>query len=100
MSSPRSRARAGYGDHVEPVEEVLAEAPLGDALLEIDVRRREDAGAQRALRLGAERAEAPVLEDAQELRLQVDRHLGDLVEQQGARARELELAARAALGAR
>ena len=88
------------GDDVEAVVEVLAEAPLGDAALQIDVRRGEDAGPERALFLGAERAEAAVLEDAQELGLELDRHLGDLVEQDRPAARELELPARAPLGAR
>ena len=57
------------------------------------------ARAERPLGLGAERAEAPVLEDAQELGLELDGHLGDLVEQDRAGAGELELAADAALGA-
>ena len=48
----------------------------------------------------AERAKAAVFQDAQELGLEVDRHLGDLVEQHRAAARQLELAARAPLGAR
>ena len=90
----------GDGDDVQAIEEVLAEAALGDAVLEVDVGRGEHAREQRSLLLGAERAEAPVLEDAQELGLELAGHLGDLVEQDRARAGELELAADAALGAR
>ena len=70
---------------VEPVVEVLAEAALGDASLQVDVRRREDARLERALLLGAERPEATVFEHAQELRLEIDRHLGDLVEKHACR---------------
>ncbi len=99
-SSPRSARRGqGDGDDVEAVEEVLAEAALGDALLEVDVGRGEDAGAQGQLALGAERAEAAVLEDAEELGLELGGHLGDLVEEERAGADLLELAADAALGA-
>src|SRR5438270_307656 len=71
----------------------------GDAVLEVDVGGGDDAGPERELVLGAERAEGAVFEDAEELGLELGGHLGDLVEQQRARAGELELAADAALGA-
>src|SRR5215831_1259928 len=61
--------------------------------------RCQDASLERSLLFGAEGPEAPVLEHAQELRLKVDGHFGDLVEQHGSAAGELELAARASLGA-
>ena len=54
---------------------------------------------ERELGLGAERAEAPVLEDAEELGLELGGQLADLVEEEGAGAGELELAADAPLGA-
>ena len=49
--------------------------------------------------LGAERPEPAIFEHAQELGLELGRHLGDLVEQERAPARQLELPAHAPIGA-
>jgi hypothetical protein len=87
-------------DDVEPVEEVLPESPFGDSPLEIDVRRHQDAGQHGELGFGPQWTKAPVLEHAQQFGLEVDRHVGDLVEQQRSGARLLHLPSRSTLGPR
>ena len=80
-------------DHVEPVVEILAEAARGDLLLEILVGRGDHAHVDLD-RLGAADAlEAVLLQDAQHLGLRHQAHVGDLVEEDRAAVRELELAA-------
>ena len=79
-------------DDVEPVVEVLAEAARLDLLLEVAVGRGDDADVDR-LGLGVADAEDdPLLQRAQELHLQRERHLADLVEEQRAAVGRLELA--------
>ena len=71
-------------DDVEAVEEVLAEAALGDELFEVGVGRGDDADVDLdGLRL-AERVDFVGLEEAQQLRLDVEADLGDLVEEERA----------------
>src|SRR5258708_4978479 len=86
------KGRNRDGHDVEPVEEVLTEAPLGDAALQVDGRGREDAGPQGNARLRPDGAKAPLLEHPQQLGLQLHGHLGDLVEENRPAPRELELA--------
>ena len=79
-------------DDVDPVVEVLAEPPFLDRLLEIDVGRRDQA--ELGLdRLGAADAlDLAFLNRAQQLGLQVEPQVADLVEEQRAVRRQLELA--------
>ena len=62
------------------------------------MRRRDDARVHRDLRAAAEARDDALLQHAQQLGLHVERHVADLVEQDGAARGELELA-RVALGA-
>ena len=71
-------------DDVDAVEEVLAEAPLLDLGLEVAVGRGDDARVERQLLVAADRADRALLQGAQQLRLHAQRHLADLVEEQGA----------------
>ena len=77
----------------QPVEQVLAELALGDALGKVAVRRRDDAdvrvprGAVRADRLDFSR-----LQEAEEERLHAQAHLAHFVEKEGPAVRELQLA--------
>ena len=85
-------------DHVEPVEEVLAEAALAHLLLEVAVGGRHDPHVDRH-RLGAADAQdLPLLQDAQQLHLQVALEVADLVEEQRRAARLLEEADLARVG--
>ena len=77
-------------EHRQPEEQVLAELPLGHPLLEVAVGRGDDADVD-VQRLGAaDPLETPLLERAQDLRLQRQRQLADLVEEQRAAMRQLE----------
>ena len=87
-------------DDVEPVQQVVAEAALADERLEVAVGGGDHARAGAAHGAGAERAELAAVEHAQQLGLAGERQLADLVEEEAARARELEqaLAVRARAG--
>ena len=78
---PVAQRRQRDGDDAEAVIEVLAELSLRHEARQVRVRRRDDAhvGADRLD--GADRQELALLEDAQELRLRLDRHGADLVEE-------------------
>ena len=85
MSSTRSRSGGTLQlDDVEAVEEVLAERPLGDHLRQVAVRRGDDAHVDRLLHRAAHGAHALLLQHAEQARLHLQRHLADLVEQEGA----------------
>src|SRR2546421_476916 len=81
---PLAEWRDVDAEHVEAVVEVLAELLAGDRRREIAVRGRDHAhiGLDRAR--AAESLELALLENAQELRLHLRAHLGDLVEEQRA----------------
>src|SRR5262249_47187744 len=68
-------------DDVEAVVKIFAERARADALLEVAVRRRDDAHVHRALLRRADRAHRAALEDVEELGLERGRHLADLVEE-------------------
>src|SRR5581483_11143821 len=78
-------------DDVDPVVEILAEPPLLHRALEIHVGGR-DQPERRLDWLGAANAlDLPLLDRAQELRLQIEPQVADLVEEQRAIRRQLEL---------
>src|SRR5262249_55642712 len=68
-------------DHVEPVVEVLAEAPRLDLRGEIAMGRRDDAPVDLLDLRRAERLDLALLQDAQQLGLQRERQLTDLVDE-------------------
>ena len=79
-------------DDAEPVEEVLAEASFRDEPRQVGIRGRDDAHVG-VLRLDrAHGQKLPLLQDAQELRLRLDRHRADLVEEDRALVGGLEQA--------
>ena len=84
-------AERGHVDlhDVDAVVEVLAKALLVDLVLEVAVRRGDDARVERDLLVRANGADLALLERAQQLRLHVDRELADLVEEERA-ARRLD----------
>ncbi len=101
MSSGRSRNGGKPQAHdVEAMQQILAEQALAHALLEVLVRRRDDAhvGAQR--RMTAHAVVLAVGQHAQQPHLQVGGHVADLVEEQRAAFGLLEAAAAHRLRAR
>ena len=90
--APLAQRRKAHRHDVEAVEEVLAEAPGGDLVLQVARRRRKHAHVDLDRPLAADPVIALVGEHAQDLRLRRQRHVGDLVEEQGAAVRMFEQA--------
>jgi hypothetical protein len=78
------------GNDVEPIKQVFAEGALCDELLEIAVRRRDEAHVDVNGLDATDALELALLQRAEQLHLHLDRDLADLVEEQRAAARELE----------
>jgi len=83
MSSRRAEAAGRHGDDIQPVIEILAEAPCLHLGEEIAVGRGDDAyvGLDR---VAAERLVLAFLQHAKELHLHLRRQLADFVEEQRA----------------
>ena len=77
----------------EPIEQVLAERARGDQLIELPIRRRDDADADADRLLAADALELAVLQDAQQLGLRRLVQVADLVEEDRAAVGQLEAAA-------
>jgi hypothetical protein len=77
-------------DDVDSIVEILAKPLVLDHLFELAVRRGDEADVDRHLALGADRPDLALLNRAQELGLERQRHLADLVEKQRSTARLLE----------
>ena len=90
--APLAQRRDAQRHHLEAVVEVLAEAPLGDLLLEVAVGGRDQAEVDLDQLAAADAHDLPLLEHAQELDLQLGVELADLVEEERAAVRQLELA--------
>ena len=91
MSSRRSRS-GGIHDrkHVQAVVEVAAELLVGDHRDEVAIRRRHQPDVDADRPGAAEPLELLLLQHAQQLRLQLQRNVADLVQEQRAAVRELE----------
>src|SRR5690606_38715336 len=89
---PFTQRRYSHADDVEPVEQVLAEQPLLDALFKVAIGGRDDPHVDRRLAVGPDLADGPGLEHAQQVHLHGERHLADLVEEYGAARRVVEQA--------
>src|SRR5690606_13305249 len=81
-------------DLADPIVEVLAEAALRHLVGQVLVRRADDADVDRDLRSAADPLDDTLLEEAEQLRLQRERHVADLVEEQRAAVGDLDLARR------
>ena len=93
MSSRRSRSGdERQGEYVEAVVEIFAEAASGHFAAQVAIGGGEDAHVERQRVGAADAFDFLLLQHAQQLRLQRQRHLGDFVEQQRAALRLLELA--------
>jgi hypothetical protein len=80
----RAQRRQVDLDHLQPVVEVGAEAAFGHLVGQAPVGGGDDAHVHRDLLLAAHRADAPVLQHAQQRGLQRQRQVADLVEEQRA----------------
>ena len=90
-----AKSRQRHLERIEAIEQVGAEAPLGDGPIEAGVGGRD----QKDIDLGsdaANRTHGPVVEQAQKHGLQRDRHVADLVEEQCAAVGLLDQSDRAA----
>ena len=76
----------------EPVEQVLAEPAGADLVLEVAVGRRDDPDVDLLRLRAADAADLALLERAQQLRLEIERQLAELVEEQRAAVGLLEQA--------
>src|SRR4029077_20108365 len=85
-----AKRRQGDRHDLQAVEEVLAELPLGDFLLEVPVRGRNDADVDANVGEAADTLERLLLQESEELGLQARGHLANLVEEHGAAVRGLE----------
>ena len=92
--SSRRRPERGHLDvhHVQPVVQILAELPADHQLVQVAMRRGNDAHVDRHRLGAAHRANLIVLQHAQQLDLQPHRHVADLIEQQRAAVGGLEQA--------
>ena len=71
-------------DHVQAIEQILAEAAFGHFRFELAVRGRDDLHVDLLRNRRADRRDFVLLQHAQQLRLQIDRHLADFVEKDDA----------------
>ena len=97
---PLAQRRQAQAHDVQAMQQVLAEQSLAHALLEVLVRRGDDAHVRAQRRVTADAVVLAVGEHAQEPHLQVGRHVADLVEEQRAALGLLEAAAAQRLRAR
>ncbi len=96
---PLPERRNGDGEHVQPVEQVLAEQLGLDRLLDVLVRCRHDAHVDLDGTVPADPFDHLLLDHAQDLRLERQVHVADLVEEDRPLVRKLELPELPRLGA-
>ena len=89
---PLAQRRQLQGEHVQAEQQVVAEAALGHRALEVAVARGDQADVDLDRLAAADAVDLALLDRAQQLGLQARVHLADLVEQQRAAVRLLELA--------
>ena len=89
-SRPLAQRRIENREHVEAVVEIAAELLVGDHLREVAVGRRDQPDVDADGPGAAQALELLLLQHAQELRLQLERDVADLVEEQRAAIGQLE----------
>jgi hypothetical protein len=78
--------------HAQPIVQILPETPLLALGAQVEIRRRDDAHVDGARVGGAERADLPVLQYAQQAHLHARMGLAHLVEEHRATVSDLEQA--------
>ncbi len=96
----RAQGRHLDGEHVEAMEQILAERALDDVLFEIAMSRGDDAHVTAHRHVVAHALEHALLEHAEQLHLHGGAHVADLVEEQRAALGDLEPALAGGDGAR
>ena len=81
VAAALAQRRHVHADDREAVVEVLAERLLRDLGAQVAVGRGDDAHVDLLVRVGADLAHRALVEHAQQRRLQVERQLADLVEE-------------------
>ncbi len=97
--APLAQRRQADADDVQAMVEVLAKTPVGDARLEVLVGGGDDAHVDVDLLEAADAVETAVRQYAKQSRLQIGRHVADLVEEQRAAVGLFEAADAAVLRA-
>ena len=87
-----AQRRSEDGKYLEPVKEVAAELLLRDHLAQVAVGGRDQANIDRDGPVTAQAFDLAFLERAQQLGLQIERHLADLVQKQRALVRQFQTA--------
>jgi hypothetical protein len=101
MSPARSRSGGIHsGKDAQAIVEIVAKRPFGHGRRQVPVAGGDDAHVERDRVRAAHPLDLALLQHAQELRLQRERHLGNLVEEERSALRLLELARLRARGAR
>src|SRR4051812_39329159 len=72
IRTPRTQRWDDDRDHVDPVEQILAESLLVDLGLEVAIRRGDHACVERYLFIPSNRTHGPLLQDAQQLDLHLE----------------------------
>ncbi len=90
VAGPLAQGREVDGEHAEPVEEVLAEPPLGHSPAQVRVGGGHEAHIHLPGLLGAEGIDLLLLDGPQQLGLEVQGQVADLVQEEGAAVRQLE----------
>ena len=84
IAQARAQRRQMDGDHMETVVQVLAKAALADPLREVGISGGHHAHVHPYVLGTAQPLELALLQDAQQLGLQLQRHISDFVQKQGA----------------
>ena len=84
---PLAQRRHLHGEHVQAVEQILAEASGADGGVEVAMRRRDDAHVAANRAIAADALEASLLQHPQQLHLHLQRHVADFIEEQACRLR-------------
>src|SRR4029077_20673238 len=100
VSVARPQRRQLDPDDVETEIEILSQTSVPDQRLRILIGRGDDPDVDGSLPITAERPHRPLLEHAQQLRLERSRQIADLVQEQRASTRRLDEAWPPALRAR
>src|SRR5262245_9527552 len=87
-----AQGRNKKGNYVEAIEEILAEAAVGNLLLEILVGGGDDADIHADRLIGTDGFEALLFEHPENFGLRAEAHVADLVEEERAAISLLELA--------
>src|SRR5207302_2335188 len=90
--APRAQRRHGHGKDVDSEEEIFAESAFFHLIRERAIRCADDAYVDVERRRAADAIEAPLLNDAQDLRLNAEAEVADLVEEDRAAVGQLEFA--------